>query len=76
MSDDSPDTRYRLQHRAAPAAVTDCSTGPRAGGGLHRAGARGRGTSRVPLPEGSPQPSPRHMKASPGLTHRAGPRGR
>lgn len=33
MSDDSPDMRYILQSRRAPAAVTDCSAGLRAGAG-------------------------------------------
>lgn len=33
MSDDSPDMRYILQSRRAPAAVTDCSVGLRAGAG-------------------------------------------
>lgn len=33
MSDDSPDMRYILQSRRAPAAVTDCSAGLHAGAG-------------------------------------------
>lgn len=33
MSDDSPDMRYILQSWRAPAAVTDCSVGLRAGAG-------------------------------------------
>lgn len=33
MSDDSPDMRYILQSRRAPAAVTDCGAGLRAGAG-------------------------------------------
>lgn len=81
MSDDSPDMRYILQSRRAPAAVTDCSVGLRAGAGAApgctvpehtRHLCRGAtGISPVPLQDGaarrtlSPSPSPSPSPAEP-----------
>lgn len=88
MSDDSPDMRYILQSRRAPAAVTDCSAGLRAGAGAApgctvpehtRHLCRGAtGISPLPLQDGAaPQPCPHprpcpHPCCHPLQRHRRG----